>query len=249
MAGQLKEKLIPAFEMAHGPGYQALFLIDNSQGHSAYLEDALLVSQMNVQLAGKQAHMCDGWFIQDGKKIVQPMIFLADYSTNLNEAKGIKAILTEHGLYQANLRGKCKKKCKSGSSACCNKWILEPQLDFTEQKSLVQETIEAAGHLCLFWLKFHCELNPIEYFWGMVKKYLCDHCDYSFNRLKENLPKALDLVPIQTICQWEHWLFCWVDAYWAGLGLVEAQFQVKKFSSRQYKSHRQIPDNIATLFG
>jgi len=41
---QLKEKIIPAFEQAHGPGYQALFLIDNSQGHSAYAEDALLVS-------------------------------------------------------------------------------------------------------------------------------------------------------------------------------------------------------------
>jgi hypothetical protein len=26
--------------------------------------------------------------------------------------------------------------------------------------------------LCLFLPKSHCELNPIEYFWGMVKKYL-----------------------------------------------------------------------------
>jgi hypothetical protein len=41
---------------------------------------------------------------------------------------------------------------------------------------------------------FHCELNPIEYLRGMMKKYLCDHCDYSFDGLKENLPKALNSV-------------------------------------------------------
>ena len=52
---------------------------------------------------------------------------------------------------------------------CCNKRILKLQPDFIKQKSLVQETTKAAGHLCLFLPKFHCELNPIEYFWGMVK--------------------------------------------------------------------------------
>jgi len=40
---QLKEKIVPAFKKAHGMGYQALFVIDNSQGHSAYLEDALVI--------------------------------------------------------------------------------------------------------------------------------------------------------------------------------------------------------------
>ena len=32
-------------------------------------------------------------------------------------------------------------------------------------KSLVQEVIEAAGHICIFLPKFHCELNFIEFFW------------------------------------------------------------------------------------
>ena len=112
-------------------------------------------------------------------------------------------------------------------------------------RSLVQETIEAAGHLCLILPKFHCELNPIEYFWGMANKYLCDNCDYSFDGLKEKLPKALDLVPIQTIQHWEHQLFHWMGAYWAGLGLVQVQLQVKKF--RKYQSHRHIPENVVTL--
>ena len=55
-----------------------------------------------------------------------------------------------------------------------------------------------------------------------LKKYLCSHCDYSFDELKENLPKALDLVSIQTICQWKH---CWVDAYWAELGWLRLNFK------------------------
>ena len=57
---KLKEKIIPAFKEAHGAGYQALFFIDNSQGHSAYAEDALLASRMNVNPGGKQAQMRDG---------------------------------------------------------------------------------------------------------------------------------------------------------------------------------------------
>jgi len=45
---QLHEKIIPAFKKAHGPGYQALIMVNHSQGHSAYVEDALLISHMNI---------------------------------------------------------------------------------------------------------------------------------------------------------------------------------------------------------
>lgn len=44
LISQLNERIIPVFEQAHGAGYQALFLIDNWQGHSAYSPDALLGS-------------------------------------------------------------------------------------------------------------------------------------------------------------------------------------------------------------
>jgi hypothetical protein len=54
-------------------------------------------------------------------------------------------------------------KCASsdcGKQTCMRDWnggqkIIQP---------LVQEVIEAAGHLCLFLPKFHCELNYIEFF-------------------------------------------------------------------------------------
>jgi hypothetical protein len=77
------------------------------------------------------------------------------------------------------------------ATGCCAKRIMEVQPDFKSQKSLVQETIEAAGHICLVLLKFHCKLNIIEYFWGCVKWYLQECCDYTFTTLKENMPSAL----------------------------------------------------------
>ncbi|KAG2153091.1 uncharacterized protein EDB93DRAFT_1239876 [Suillus bovinus] len=173
---QLKEKIIPAFENAHGPGYQALFMVDNSQGHSAYSEDALLVSRMNIKPGRKQARMQDGWFMQDGTKVIQHMVYPPD-----------------HPSFQMSRK--------------------EPRL---------------------------CLPN--------VKKYLCDNCDYTFNTLKDNMFIALASVPLQTIQQWEHQMHRWIDAYRMGLGTADAQLQVKKFSSRQYKSHRCIPDAVAQAF-
>ncbi|KAF8511799.1 hypothetical protein BU17DRAFT_54365, partial [Hysterangium stoloniferum] len=52
------------------------------------------------------------------------------------------------------------------------------------------------GALVPFLTDFHWETNSIEYFWGMVKKYLRDHYDHSFDGLKDNWPKALESAPI-----------------------------------------------------
>jgi hypothetical protein len=61
----------------------------------------------------------------------------------------------------------------------------------------LEEVIKAAGHLCIFLPKFHCELNFIKFFWGAMKRYLCGNCDYTFATLQENLPKALTLVDLK----------------------------------------------------
>ena len=241
---QLQEKIIPAFEKAHGPGYQALFMIDNSQGHSAYSKDALLSSRMNLNPGGKQAKMRDGWFLQDGQKVIQPMSFPVDHPQFPGQPKGMKWVLQERGLWISSLKMKCRDKCLVGSIGCCAKKLLEIQPDFREQHSLVQEVIESAGHLCIFLPKFHCELNFIEYFWGAIKKYLRDHCDYTFKTLQENLPKALESVAVETIRKWEHRMWRWLEAYDDGLAAREAQLHVQKFSSRKYKSHRRVPEGL-----
>ena len=90
-----------------------------------------------------------------------------------------------------------------------------------------QEFIESRGHFCDFYPKFHCELNFIEFFWGAVERYLRKNCDYTFDTLKANLPKAMAPISIKTIQQWEHHTVRWRGAYGAGLGVKEAQFKVK----------------------
>jgi hypothetical protein len=149
------------FQWVHGPRYQALFMVDNSQGHSAYAEDALLMSWMNVRPDGKQAHMHDGWFMLDSHKISQSMIFPHDNPDFPNEPKVIKAILTEHRLFQPKLCRKCQNKCNGDKDACCNRCILKLQPDFHDQKSLIQEVIEAAGHLCPNFIASLISLNSL----------------------------------------------------------------------------------------
>jgi hypothetical protein len=225
-------------------------MVDNSQGHSAYAANALVASRMNTLPGGKQARLRDGWFERDGQVVVQPMIFSADHPRYPSQPKGIKQVLLERGLLpQTFLPGKCQSSCKDpAATACCGKRILELQPDFLAQKSLVQETIEAGGHLCIVLPKYHCELNFIEFFWGAVKRYLREHCDYTFETLKTNMPLALTSVPIQTIRKWQHRMYRWMAAYRDGMATQDAQLQVRTFSSKRYKSHRRVPETLGRMF-
>jgi len=65
-----------------------------------------------------------------------------------------------------------------------------PTLATPSYTDLEQQTPTEASHICIFLPKFHCKLNLIEYFWSAVKRYLQEHCDYTFTTLQENLPKA-----------------------------------------------------------
>lgn len=38
-----------------------------------------------------------------------------------------------------------------------------------------------------------------------------------------------------------------MEAYEGGLGAKDAQFQVQAFSSRKYKSHRRVPETVASV--
>jgi hypothetical protein len=244
---QLREKFIPAFEAIHGPGYQALLMVDNSQGHSAYAEDALVATWMNVNPGGKQPKMRNGWFEQNGSKISQQMVFPPNHPTYSNQPKGLRHVLAERGIDTNGIRGVCKSKCEVGATTCCCQRIMASQPDFKSQKSLVQEVIEEAGHLCIVLPKYHCELNFIEFFWGAVKRYLHEHCDMTFDTLKRNMSNALASVHLSTIRRWEHRMHRWMDAYRDGLGTQDAQAKVKAFSSKIYKSHRRVPETVAQI--
>ena len=83
---------------------------------------------------------------------------------------------------------------------CCARRLLSLQPDFLAQQGKVKETIEMSGrHRVLFFPRFHCELNHIEYYWVHAKRYAREHCDYTLPGLRANVPLALENVKGKTI--------------------------------------------------
>jgi len=109
--------------------------------------------------------------------------------------------------------------------------VISLQQDFINEKPLLQIIIEEAGHKCYFLPKFHCELNPIEMYWGWVKiresVALLTHSIYrsdSFSGMrtladgtfptgKRLVPELLDACPVNTIRAFFRKAWRYMDAY------------------------------------
>jgi len=150
------------------------------------------------------------------------LVFPADHPQYPNQPKGKKVVLTKCSLYRS-FRGKCNGRCETDKLDCCNKHILQLQTDFIELKSLVQDTIEGAGHLCLFYSKFHSESKFfIEFFWAAVKRHFRENCDSYFGKHAKSEHRFLcpQFIVGNTVC-------IDVEACRSGLGTSAAQLQVK----------------------
>src|SRR5258706_3170450 len=182
----------------------------------------------------------------------------------VGKPKGIKRILQERGLWRNDLKKQCGKKKKTGKSdrrsnfeerifvetmeqyearvadrcevgkGCCALRILEAEDDFRNEVSLLETVIRAAGHDVIFYPKFHCELNYIEYYWAALKRYTREHCKYSFPELEKTVLEAMGSVDIKTIRRFadrsKRWLMAYIN------GLTEEQ---RAYAEKQYKSHRR----------
>ena len=75
------------------------------------------------------------------------------------------------------------------------------QPDFIAQQCEIEEKIEGLSnhYRVLYYPKFHCELNHIEYFWCHSKRYARESCDYTINGLRWHVPDALAQVRNSTI--------------------------------------------------
>lgn len=118
---------------------------------------------------------------------------------------------------------------------CCATALLQSQRDFKEQTGRLQEEVEAAGHLVIFYPKFHCELHFIERFWCASKHYTRENCEYSLNGLRKTLPAAFKSISTATINRYYHLCCRIINAYIDG-----HKYGTKAFAER--KSHRQVVD-------
>ena len=169
---------MPIFQYAF-PECQALFAFDNVSNHCCFAEDALIASNIS---GGRQPRMREGF---DHARGLPYSLVFSDNHPNLSlrgKAKGVEAILRERDRWPNNgwrsdgfkFKLECPKKRRkdrpAGTNAsgcnpemdsttgCCARRVLSQQQDFREKKGQLQEEVEAANHLIIFYPKFHCEL-------------------------------------------------------------------------------------------
>ena len=240
LLNQVINYAIPIFEAKY-PNCIGVFAFDNSTNHGAMAKDALNINNMNVNPGGKQAKMRSTYF--GPNKTFQSMVFSSNHPTFPNQPKGMRQVLIERNLWHEELVGHCQlcrlKIDDITRTDCCMYRILSLEEDFKAQKSQLQEEIEKRGHICIFYPKYHCELNFIEMYWGAAKKYTRDNCDYTWSGLQKIVPEALDSVPLITIRKFARKSWRYMDIYRKGISGKMAEFAVKK-----YKSHRHVPDTI-----
>jgi hypothetical protein len=237
---QVEYRAIPIFE-AKFPDAIGLFMFDNSSNHGAFLPDALVANRMNKGPGGKQPKMRKTFW---GPNNVEQLLVWPDDHPDpklRGQPKGIEQVLRERGLWKKmNLKCKlCMAKEKDDSRVdCCAVRVMSLQPDFLAQKPGLVEVIENAGHLCIFLPKFHCELNYIEMYWGAVKRFTREHCNYSWDELPDMVDLALDTVSLETIRRFARKSFRYMNLYRANVTGKLAEYACKKF-----KSHRRVPQD------
>jgi hypothetical protein len=172
---------------------QGLFLFDNAPSHQKHADDTISALQMvkgacnrSLQACADMAHTIlapkagrthhlGGQHMRCGTLPTgepQPFYFPQVKGHPMSGwFKGMEVIIWECGLWpEAGLPAQCKDfKCLANHTDCCCRHLLLTQPDFTDEKSQLQEHIESCGHLCDFYLKYHCKLNFIEQYWGAAK--------------------------------------------------------------------------------
>ena len=98
----------------------------------------------------------------------------------------------------------------------------------------METVVRSTGHDNIFYPKFHCELNYIEYYWAALKRYTRENCKYSFTQLENTIYEAMESVSLQIIRRFAQRSKLWTMAYIEGLNKEQAAY-----AGKQYKSHRR----------
>ncbi|KAH8825978.1 hypothetical protein DL96DRAFT_1711759 [Flagelloscypha sp. PMI_526] len=166
--------------------------------------------------------MANGSFL--GKP--QPFYYPTNHPELPGYFKGMKVILEERGIDTTGMKGQCNPKsfkaCARGR-ACCMRRTLFNEPDFVEGKSKLEKTCEINGVQAIFLPKFHCELNFIEQCWGYAKRKYRLYPPSSDEKILEiNVKKALEEVPLITMCCFANRSLRFMDAYAQGANGVVA---------------------------
>ena len=115
--------------------------------------------------------------------------------------------------------------------------FLSQQQYFRDQMGRLQEEIEAANHLIIFYPKFHCELNIIERFWCAAKWYARENYKYPLERLRKIVPAALNSITAVSIYRYYNHCARVIDAYTDGY-----KYGTQDSTAPVYKGYQQVVD-------
>ncbi|KAJ7117094.1 hypothetical protein C8R44DRAFT_879603 [Mycena epipterygia] len=113
---------------------------------------------------------------------------------------------------------------------------LSHQDDFKNQVSMLEELVKRRGHEIIFLPKFHCELNPIEMYWGWVKYRFREEDKPKFEDAKQAAIKYLDACTAEIIRHFINRTWRWMDAYRSGLTGAAAAWAARRQSAHRYAS-------------
>ncbi|KAJ2922656.1 hypothetical protein H1R20_g14444, partial [Candolleomyces eurysporus] len=267
LIAQVKQ-MLPLFEKLY-PGAVGEFFFDQSTAHSAFAPDALMASEMNVNPGGKKRSMVLPNDYEDpalrgkpkGMRIILQERGLWEELIRRNGGKAPLGDCANCKLSQKAREKRAQEEAEAMAGIdepsdmaeddellfmeqdaekwCCMRKVISWQSDFVNEKPLLQIIIEERGHKCYFLPKFHCELNPIEMYWGWVKIRYRTLADGTWKRAKDLVPELLNSCETKTIRAFFRKSFRYMDAYVRGLNAVQAAYAVKK-----YKAHRKVGARI-----
>jgi transposase len=80
------------------------------------------------------------------------------------------------------------------------------------------------GHKILRTPPYHCDLQPIETCWAVVKNHMADTCDFTMSGLRKNLPDAFAKVTAETATRVIAKVREKEDRYWLDDAILDASF-------------------------
>ncbi|KAF0740595.1 hypothetical protein Ae201684_003972 [Aphanomyces euteiches] len=219
---QIHGDVLVASKAMH-PEYIALFTFDQSTNHTACAVDALRATSMNMIPGGAQALLRPGFY----NGTVQEMVIGAD-SHFAGQAKGLKQVLSEHGIDITARKIKIKQDrrllCPPLHGVTPGLWLKIRSW----KRQLSQRAIFVPPQVPL-------RVEPDR----VVLRFARLNCDYSFVGLQLCVSKSLESLPLSSIRKFFRRCFHFIQSYSYG-----CDYKLTKFVHKKYKSHRRIPESI-----
>ncbi|OJA13487.1 hypothetical protein AZE42_08411 [Rhizopogon vesiculosus] len=105
---------------------------------------------------------------------------------------------------------------------------------------MLETLIKKAGHECIFLPKFHCELNPIEMYWGWCKYRYREVPKKTFEDAKRCAEEQLDACPTEVIRRFINRSWRFMSAYRLSLTGKAAEWKIWRIQNcvGKFKRHR-----------